>query len=129
MLNVDEKLRAEAKARSDNANDGWGFSGESLFRLIMRHKYGDDATKAYVEERLTDANFHTTCAFVRRGYYDAAMTDFYEDFMRGRGGLSDEEIENSMRTYWGEVIARELYFGMVLKWIVYLFLRMVICCL
>lgn len=78
MLNENERQKIHDKARNDNARDGWGFSDESFFRLIMRHKYGDDATREYVEARLEDANFHTPCALVKYGHWDAALLDFYD---------------------------------------------------
>ena len=83
MLSNEERERIMAKAQADNERDGWGFNEESFFRLVMRHKYGDEATRLYVEERLEDANFHTPCRLVKFGHWDAALLDFYDHHLVG----------------------------------------------
>ena len=92
MLN-EQKHKMELKAREDNAKDGWGFTAESFFFFFFKHKYGDELARAYVEERFTDANYHTSCGLVRSGHYEAAMWDFFDSaFMRIWDGKSDVDV-------------------------------------
>ena len=105
MLSIDEMQRIEEKARDDNYRDGWGFNAESFWRLIMQHKYGDESSKVYVEERLTDANFHTPCALIVHGEYDAAMADFYDHARLPwvRGG-EDVNIDELLTEIYGKAV-------------------------
>lgn len=52
-----------------NAKNGWGFSKQMLMNLLRRYKKayadGDERRMALIEERLTDANFHTECGFLK----------------------------------------------------------------
>ena len=53
---------------AQNRRNGWGFSKEMLLRLGREHKKaheaGDARRVAMLEERLTDANFHTECNYL-----------------------------------------------------------------
>ena len=51
-----------------NRRHGWGFSKNMLMYQLRKYrkayKENDYRTMAMVEERLTDANFHTECSFL-----------------------------------------------------------------
>lgn len=51
-----------------NAKHGWGFSKQMLMNLLCRYKKayeaGDERSMAMMEERLTDANYHTECGLL-----------------------------------------------------------------
>lgn len=51
-----------------NAKYGWGFSKQMLMNLLRRYRKayeaGDERSMAMMEERLTDANFHTECGLL-----------------------------------------------------------------
>lgn len=59
---------------AQNRRNGWGFSKEMLLRIEREHKKarkaGDERRAAMLEERLTDANFHTECAYLSDGDYE-----------------------------------------------------------
>lgn len=55
-----------------NSRHGYGFSSRELTDLARQHYEGDDRTKAILEERLTDANYHK--------YQKALADDDYEQF-------------------------------------------------
>lgn len=53
----------------DNYKNGWGFTREQLLRLVYAHKYGNAHRREYIEERLTDANFHYERGMLMQGKY------------------------------------------------------------
>ena len=57
-----------------NKRNGWGFSIAMLMRACREHKKayetGDERRVAMIEERLTDANFHSECSFLSEHDYD-----------------------------------------------------------
>lgn len=48
----------------------WGFSKADLLSFMKKHERGDKKTKYVIEERLTDANFHSYCGLLFDGKYD-----------------------------------------------------------
>lgn len=58
------------RAYRENRKNGWGFSLDQLMRLIYTHEHGDAHRKAYIEYRLTDANFHYECGLLAQGEYE-----------------------------------------------------------
>ena len=62
----------DRKVSGYNAKNGYGFSRADLTRLAEKHYKGDDRTKAILEERLTDANFHK--------FSEALSDDDYERY-------------------------------------------------
>lgn len=67
-----------------NKRNGWGFSKQMLLRLCNEHKKAyeteNERRMAMLEERLTDANFHYECRFLKNrdyeGFKDAIKKDF-----------------------------------------------------
>ena len=55
------------------AKKGWGFSKKDLLAMLKRHKSGTLRDKAIVEERLTDANFHSYCSLICDGDYNGYL--------------------------------------------------------
>ena len=57
-----------------NAKNDWGFTKQQLMNLLRRYKKayadGDERRMALIEERLTDANFHTECGFLADKDFD-----------------------------------------------------------
>lgn len=51
-----------------NRRNGWGFSKNMLICILRKYrkafKENDYRTMAMIEERLTDANFHTECSLL-----------------------------------------------------------------
>lgn len=64
------------RAWREDAKNHWGFTREQFMRLLYAHKHGDARKKEYVEERLTDCNFHAECGYIHNGYYKEAMASF-----------------------------------------------------
>lgn len=52
-----------------NRKNGWGFSYDSIMRLMRQHQKGDKRIKRLLEDRLTDANFHSYCSLISDGKY------------------------------------------------------------
>ena len=48
--------------------------------MITKHKNGDAKTKAKVEYRLTDANWHTISGLLSKGKYGSAQKANDEDY-------------------------------------------------
>lgn len=57
-----------------NRRNWWGFSESMLMDLLRRYKKayeaGDERSMAMMEERLTDANFHSYCALLEEKKFD-----------------------------------------------------------
>lgn len=57
-----------------NMKYGWGFSKGMLLDLLRRYKKayeaGNERSMAMMEERLTDANFHSYCALLDEKKFD-----------------------------------------------------------
>lgn len=68
----------------DNYRNGWGFTKEQLMRLVYAHKNGDAHRKEYIEERLTDCNFHSECGMLMAGDYKGATLAIKELFQDER---------------------------------------------
>lgn len=51
------------------AKCGYGFTREQLYKMEKDHQKGDLRTKYIIEERLTDANYHSYCDFLADGKY------------------------------------------------------------
>ena len=51
---------------------GYGLSYKELKSLISKHKNGTDADREFVEELLTDINFHQECSALCRRDYESA---------------------------------------------------------
>ena len=52
-----------------NRKCGWGYGYNSLMQIMREHIKADKRMKILLEDRLTDANFHTDCSFLCRGDY------------------------------------------------------------
>lgn len=53
-----------------NHKCGWGFSSDDLFAFLKAYKRGDKKKRYIIEERLTDANFHSFCSLLCNEEYD-----------------------------------------------------------
>jgi hypothetical protein len=53
-----------------NKKNDYGFSYESIMKLMREHQKGSKRMKILLEDRLTDANFHSACSYLCRGDYD-----------------------------------------------------------
>jgi hypothetical protein len=47
----------------------WGFSYDSLMKLMRQHQKADKRMKRLIEDRLEDANFHAYCGYLAEGKY------------------------------------------------------------
>lgn len=59
----------EKWVRKPNRKNCWGFSYDSIMRLMRQHQKGDKRIKRLLEDRLTDANFHSFCDLIFDGKY------------------------------------------------------------
>lgn len=75
-----ERRKTSERAAEWAASVRWGLTREQLLKFISDHKTaraeGDAITTYYIEECLTEINFHTACSAINRGDYDAALADF-----------------------------------------------------
>ena len=53
-----------------NKKCGWGYGYESLMKLLKEHQKADKRMKILIEDRLTDANFHSESGLLSEGKYD-----------------------------------------------------------
>lgn len=69
-----------------NARYGWGFSRRMLMDLLRRYRKayaaGDVRRMAMLEERLTDANYHTECEFLMDKDFDGFRSAVRECFRK-----------------------------------------------
>ena len=67
-----------------NAKNGWGFTKQQLMNLLRRYKKayaeGDERRMALIEERLTDANFHTECGLLADKDFDGFEREVNKTF-------------------------------------------------
>ena len=75
MLTREQKKKGNEK----NAACSWGFNNRSFAGLISAFKAGDDSTKAYIIDRLVDANFHYEAGFLMKNDPDGALKAFRRD--------------------------------------------------
>lgn len=75
-----ERRKTSERAAEWAASVRWGLTRDQLLKFISDHKTaraeGDAITTYYIEECLTEINFHTACSAINRGDYDAALADF-----------------------------------------------------
>ena len=93
-----EAMTWEDAERMEKRNEqhGWGFTAADCLRLTAKHMdadfahhYEEDPDKAMaalaekemIEWRLTDANFHTFCGYLREGNYNGAVKWVLSDMM------------------------------------------------
>ena len=69
-----------------NARYGWGFSKRMLMDLLYRYRKayaaGDVRKMAMYEARLTDANYHTECSYLKNKDFDGFRSAVREIFRR-----------------------------------------------
>ena len=53
-----------------NKKCGWGYGYDSLMKLLKEHQKADKRMKILIEDRLTDANFHSESGLLSEGKYD-----------------------------------------------------------
>lgn len=53
-----------------NRKNHWGFNYDSLMKLMREHQKATKRIKILLEDRLTDANFHSECGYLSKGDYD-----------------------------------------------------------
>jgi len=53
-----------------NHKCGWGYGYDSLMKLLKEHQKASKRMKILIEDRLTDANFHTESGLLSEGDYD-----------------------------------------------------------
>jgi len=72
------------KMNNVNAAHGWSFSLADLKRLGFMHRTarekGDIRRMEMIEYRLEDCNFHTECALLNEGNYEAYATTCKENW-------------------------------------------------
>lgn len=75
-----------------NRKNEWSFGYESLMKLMREHQKADKRIKILLEDRLTDANFHSACSYLAAHDYDG-FEKFVADDCRFR-----EKFEVETRT-------------------------------
>ncbi len=64
----------------------WGYGYDSLMKIMREHQKADKRMKILLEDRLTDANFHSACDYLSQCDYEgfekfvAKDCQFYEKF-------------------------------------------------
>ena len=53
-----------------NHKCGWGYGYDSLMKLLKEHQKASKRMKILIEDRLTDANFHSESGLLSEGKYD-----------------------------------------------------------
>lgn len=53
-----------------NKKCGWAYGYDSLMKLLKEHQKADKRMKILIEDRLTDANFHSESGLLSEGKYD-----------------------------------------------------------
>jgi len=53
-----------------NRKNGWAISTAELRNLAAKHKVGDARTRAVIEHRLSEMNYHDAVGFMQSGEYD-----------------------------------------------------------
>ena len=53
-----------------NRKNRWAFGYDSLMKLMREHQKATKRVKILLEDRLTDANFHSECGYLCKGDYD-----------------------------------------------------------
>lgn len=53
-----------------NRKNEWGFGYDSLMKLMREHQKATKRIKILLEDRLTDANFHSACSYLCKGDYE-----------------------------------------------------------
>ena len=53
-----------------NKKCGWAYDYDSLMKLLKEHQKADKRMKILIEDRLTDANFHSESGLLSEGKYD-----------------------------------------------------------
>ena len=82
---VTQKERREIIAQADEWTEahGWGIYNEGLAQFIDEHQKaresGHERTMIYIEEILTDCNFHHECGLLTQGEYDQARAELKDN--------------------------------------------------
>lgn len=63
------------RAHRENAKNHYGFTRQQLTRLVYAHKNGTPHRKEYIEQRLTDCNFHYECGLLMHGKYKQCLQE------------------------------------------------------
>ena len=76
-----------AALRAANERKGWSFSYKDIENLITKHKNGNAKTRAKIEYRLEDANWHSINRALQKGRYGTAQklndSDYPTESSRG----------------------------------------------
>ena len=70
--------------KGPNIKNDYGFSLQELLKLMEKHKNGDSKTKYIIEERLTDANYHSECGLLCENY------DKFKDYVLKKHALKEK---------------------------------------
>lgn len=60
----------EKYVRKPNRKCGWGYGYDSLMKIMREHQKADKRMKILLEDRLTDANFHSACSYLSECDYE-----------------------------------------------------------
>lgn len=60
----------EKYVRKPNYKCGYGYGYDSLMKLMREHQKATKRIKILLEDRLTDANFHSACSYLCKGDYE-----------------------------------------------------------
>ena len=60
----------EKYVKRPNRKCDYGYGYDSLMKIMREHQKADKRMKILLEDRLTDANFHSACSFLVKGDYD-----------------------------------------------------------
>ena len=63
-----------------NRKCGWGYGYDSLMKLLKEHQKASKRMKILIEDRLTDANFHSECALLSEKKYNEFIELVRKDF-------------------------------------------------
>lgn len=87
-----------------NSRHGYGFSSRDLTELAKKHYEGDDRTKAILEERLTDANYHSYQRILSEDDYEAFESEMNKDYGKPKKRAAFfESLDKRIRERVGDV--------------------------
>lgn len=87
-----------------NSRHGYGFSSRELTDLAKQHYEGNDRTKAILEERLTDANYHSYQRALEQDDYEAYESEMNKDYGKPKKRVAFfESLDKRIRERVGDV--------------------------
>lgn len=92
------------KVSDYNSRHGWGFTSKELTDLAKQHYEGDDRTKAILQERLTDANYHSFEKALDEDDYERFESHMNEEYGKPKKRAAFfEQLDKKVREKVGEI--------------------------